>query len=123
MTSNGTVAVSGMMWLHDQQSRMESGHGTAEERSGPERGGDHHLGRLARNPEAHRAMLRALGTAPAGTSLRRYVATSRDCSASSSARTVGNWPSTLERRTPYGMQRLLAYQSMVAQNHLYLWSA
>lgn len=55
--------------------------------------------------------------------VRRYVATSRDCSASSSARTVGNWPSTLERRTPYGMQRLLAYQSMVAQNHLYLWSA
>lgn len=66
MTSNVTVAVSGMMWLHDQHGRKESDHGTAEERSGPERGGDRHLDRLGRHSGPHRATLRALGTAPAG---------------------------------------------------------
>src|SRR5258707_13571300 len=70
-----TVAVSGVMWLHDGKSRKESRHGAAWERAGPHPGGGCLVDcGVGRDPGADRATLRALRTTPADAPLWRRIA-------------------------------------------------
>src|SRR5258706_11154051 len=70
-----TVAVSGVMWLHDRKSRKESSHGAAWERAGTNPGGGCIVDcGMGRDPGADRATLRALRAAPADARLGRRTA-------------------------------------------------